>query len=356
MKERIYICHTFYHVYIAVLKELNLDKSKRGQASLILSTMSNDFSEMVDRARKCDLFEAVYLYDEKADVTSDKVMKYHKDRGNLVSNLLQRIIYTKLLGKLQEQYIPVNLKEYKDIYVFCDSDPIGYYLSYRRIPYHAVEDGLDTIKYCDDAKYGNRGHFELKARMAALNLIFIENGYSKYCIDMEVNEISGIKYPTEKFIEVPRRKLFEGVNPEDVHYFTEIFMPNGDELMRKIDSANKSKRQMLVLSDPVCDPSERGRIMRDIINEYCKDATVFIKPHPRDIYNYETEEFDDCIILSGRYPMEVLNLYPQLHIDTVISILTVIDGIDFADNKIFLGPDFMDRYEDPLIHRQNEQI
>ena len=356
MKDRVYICHTFYHVYITVLKELNLEASERGHATLVLSTMSNDFSGMAQRAKKCDLFEEVYMFEEKADVTSEKVMKYHKDRGNVISNLLQRMVYTKLLGKLQEKYIPVDLKQYKDIYVFCDSDPIGYYLNYRRIRYHAVEDGLDTIKYCDDARYGNRGHFGLKAWMAANNLIFIENGYSKYCIDMEVNEIEGIKYPTSKFIQVPRRQLFEAVKPEDIHYFTEIFMPNGEEVMQKIASADKGRKQIMILSDPVCEPSRRGDIMRDIINEYCREATVFIKPHPRDVYDYDTEKFSDCIILGGRYPMEVLNLYPQLHMDTVISILTVIDSIDFADNKVFLGPDFMDRYEDPSIHRQNEQI
>ena len=42
--------------------------------------------------------------------------------------------------------------------------------------------------------------------------------------------------------------------------------------------------------------------------------------------------------------------------DRVISILTVIYEIDFADEKIKLGNDFMDLYEDPKLHRQNEQI
>lgn len=31
MNERIYVCHTFYHVYIACLKELNLPGDRRGQ-------------------------------------------------------------------------------------------------------------------------------------------------------------------------------------------------------------------------------------------------------------------------------------------------------------------------------------
>ncbi|MBR5360684.1 MAG: hypothetical protein IK123_07325 [Lachnospiraceae bacterium] len=52
MKDRIYICHTYYHVYISVLKELNLPKEDRGKASLMLSTMSTEFGDLRSRAEK----------------------------------------------------------------------------------------------------------------------------------------------------------------------------------------------------------------------------------------------------------------------------------------------------------------
>ena len=76
------------------------------------------------------------MFEEKEDINFPEIMKYHVDRGNLFLNLLARIRYTKLLGKAQELYVPVDFKAYKDIYVFCDSDPIGYYLSYKKIRYH----------------------------------------------------------------------------------------------------------------------------------------------------------------------------------------------------------------------------
>lgn len=356
MKDRVYICHTFYHVYISVLKELAMPSTMRGKATLILSTMSNDFGTMTERARACGLFEEVLLFDEKEDITDKTVMKYHADQSNIVLNFLQRIIYTKLLGKLQEKYIPTDLKQFRDVYVYCDSDPIGYYLNYKRIKYHAIEDGLDTLKYCDDARYSNRGHFELKVKMAAMNLIFIENGYSKYCIDMEVNDISCLKYKMDKYVEVPREELFKGLKPEDVHYLMEIFMEDSEALTAQIDSVDPGMKKVMILSDPVCDLNTRTKIVRDIIAEYGKDAVVFIKPHPRDILDYNTEAFSDCIVLKGRFPMEMINFLPKLHMNRVVSIFTVIDSIKFADEVILLGPDFMDKYEEPSIHRQNEVI
>ena len=143
MKNRIYVCHTYYHVYVACLKELNLPVQERKNADLVLSTMSNDFGNLRSRALECGLFDEVYMFEEKEDVNFPEVMKYHKDRGNLFFNMLARMKYTKLLGKMQQDYVPVYFEKYKDVYVFCDSDPIGYYLSYKKIPYHALEDGLD---------------------------------------------------------------------------------------------------------------------------------------------------------------------------------------------------------------------
>ncbi len=356
MKDRIYVCHTFYHVYITVIKELNLPQDKRGGATLVLSTMSNDFGTLHERAMESGLFEDVVMFDEKEDSGLPEVMAYHKDRGNLLMNLAQRIRYTKALGQAQEPYIPVDFKEYKDIYIFCDSDPIGYYLNYKHIYYHAVEDGLDTIVYCDDARFGNRGHFGLKAALARAGLIFIENGYSKYCLDMEVNDISAIKYKSKAYIEVPRKTLIENVAEEDRHYLIDIFMENPAQLLKQIDDAPKDKRKVMILSDPVCDLKTRRKMMRDIITQYAQDAVVFIKPHPRDVLEYDTGDFSDCIVIRGRFPMEMMNYYEELHMDLVVSILTVVDGIEFADEKIMLGNDFMDLYEDPLLHRQNEQI
>lgn len=65
MKERIYVCHTYYHVYISLLKEFALPKEKRGGATILLSKMSNDFETLKERLDREDMIEAVYEYDEK---------------------------------------------------------------------------------------------------------------------------------------------------------------------------------------------------------------------------------------------------------------------------------------------------
>ncbi len=354
-KERIYVCHTYYHAYITMLKELNLPLEKRGGATLVLSRMSNDFGNLKSRAEKAGLFEAVYEFDEQEGCNFPQLEKYHVDRNNLFLNMLSRIRYTKLLGKLQEPFVPVDFKEYQNIYVFCDSDPIGYYLSYRKIYYHAVEDGLDCIKTYDTARYDNRGHFAFKAFMASLNLIFIQNGYAKYCIDMEVNNISCLPYFCKKYIEKPREELEQGIREEDKHTLVAAFMDKLEELEKQMHCCNQEQEKIMILTEPLCDLGTRKQIFEDIIEMYGKDSVIFIKPHPRDHLDYK-KEFPDCIVIEGKFPMEIMNFIPKLVVKKVISVFTVPDSIKFAEEIIYLGEDFMDQYEDPVLHRQNEMI
>ena len=111
-KDKVYICHTYYHAYIATVKELVARQEGHSSADIILSTMSNDFGTLKERLEKAGVFENVYMYDEKEDVTSEEVMSYHQDKGNIIANLRQRITYTKLLGKLQEEYINKRIIEF----------------------------------------------------------------------------------------------------------------------------------------------------------------------------------------------------------------------------------------------------
>ena len=355
MKARIYVCHTFYHALIAIVKELILPREEQGKATLVLSKMSNDFGKLDERVRTSGVFEEVLMYDEKADTEFPELEKYRKDHGNIVINMWNRMIFTKKFGKLLEPDIPVDFKQYRDIYVFCDSDPIGYYLSYKKIYYHALEDGLDTLKYCDHARFSNRGHFQIKAFMAKHNWIFIQEGYGKYCIDMEVNDCSCCPHPLPNYKEVNRNALYAQLTKEDRALLVSLFIENAEELKKDLAKAPKDKPKYLVLTEPLCEPEVRKRLFQDVVQEYCQNAVPIIKPHPRDCVDYK-KLFPNEIVIEGKFPMEILNYIEGVHFEKVISVFTVPGAIQFSGEVIFLGADFLDRYEKPEIHRENEWI
>lgn len=361
MKKRIYVCHTFYHVYVACLKELRILRGQGGseagyrpEAALVLSKMSNNFAGLKDRAAASGIFTDVVEFDEKDFTYFPELMPLKENTGSLFRNMLNRMKFCRRLGELEEPFVPVNFREYEDIYVFCDSDPIGYYLSYKKIRYHAVEDGLNCIRYRDTAREDNKGHFGLKARMAAMGLIFIQNGYGKYCIDMEVNDLSQLDNPMPKMIEQSREELVQELTPEDKELLTRMFIANEAQLDERLSKAKASGRPVvLILSEPLCkDLSVRQKLFEDMIREYGtvggRPAQIVIKPHPRDLLDYE-KAFPEHLVLDSHFPMEILN-FVGAQFDRVVTVYTVPSSIHCAKEKVYLGNAFMDRYEDPSVH------
>lgn len=350
-KSRVYVCHTYYHVYVSFLKEMNLPKEQRGQADLVLSTMTTTFESIKGRIEDSGVFHQVIMFDEKRDDFFPELAPYMNMQGNQLKIMLGRIKYTKMYGKLEEPYIPVDFKEYQDIYVYCDSDPIGFYLNYKKIYYHAVEDGLNTLKYCDAARYRNQRFFKLKTFLSSMNLIFIQNGYGKYCLDMEVNDISCLKYKHKKYIEVPRQGLVDKLTAEQKQILLRVFIENIDDLMR----LNEHGAPVLVLTEPLCDFKTREKIFKDIVAEYEKMGEIVFKPHPNDLLDYSMI-FPGKIVIDRKAPMEMMNFIPGLMFEKVVAVFTELSGISFAKEKVRLGADFMDKYEDPAIHRYNDNL
>lgn len=351
MKDRIYVCHTYYHVLVSVIKELNMPNEGDRGASIMLSSMSIDFENIKDRLDASGIFDEVIPFPEKQYDYFPELVELKKNRGNIVLNLFARVKYTKKLAKYLEPYVPVDMRQYKDIYVYCDSDPIGTYLNQNKIYYHAVEDGLDTLKPLILAKYDNRGAFGLKKFMSLkLNMIFICDGYSKYCLDMEVNDLSCIEDDFYKYKEVPREPLYNNLTPQQREKVLKIFVRRFDELKEKIEKS-KNADTILVLTEPLCDLEVRKQIFKDIVDMYSKDGQIVLKPHPRDELDY-TQLFPDLLCFDGTVPMEMFRFIDGLRFKKIISVFTQLANINFAEEKVYLGDDFMDKYEAPEIHRK----
>ena len=147
----------------------------------------------------------------------------------------------------------------------------------------------------------------------------------------------------------------EKLTQEDKDIILKAFVRDMPRLVKQIEESSLAGDKILVLTDPLCTLDTRERIFRDIIADYEKEGTVFLKPHPRDELDYRSL-FAQYPQFDATVPMEMLNFFPGLRFKKVVAVLTEIKAIQFADEVVRLGEDFMDRYEDPLIHRQNEQI
>ena len=341
---RIYVCHTYYHVYIAILKELNIQKKCCYKGTIALSLMSTDFKDLKIRLEKSDIFNEVIELNEVHPSNFEDKFRYDIGKRSWIIKAFIRILFLKYEVKQEEKYINVEFTKYNDIYVFCDGDPIGKYLNYKKIYYHAVEDGLDSIKFGLAEKENSR-YFLIKLLFAKLGIIFIKDGYSKYAIDIEVNDSNSIKTNGRIVNEISRNDLINTLNQEEIDKIYKIFyLENSGEIF------NNGKENIMILTQPLASFSERIKMYKDIIKEYCVGCNVYIKPHPIDNVNYLTE-FKDCIILERYFPVEILNIKCALNIKKVISVYsTSLNQIKFAPEKLNLGISFLDKYEEKSKH------
>ena len=360
-KSRIYVCHTYYHVYVSILKEMKVARETAAKdykkADIALSSISTNFEQLGDRIDKTGIFNKVIALDEKREDFFPELAKYRQNYSNILKHMYNRIIFTKKLAKCEIQYLSViDFENYEDVYVFCDSDPIGYYLNYKHIYYHAVEDGLDCLKNLDDAYVANRGHFKLKTWFSRLNLIFIMNGWGKYCLDMEINDRSVVPTECPRFVEVPRKPLERELTSEQKKLMIKAFIEDADVLMEQLKPSFDGKEFMCFLTEPhPNDEDVRKKICLDILKKYGDGYKVLIKPHPRDMIDY-VKVCPNAVVLKGRFPVEVLNFFEGLHIKKAISILTTaMNNMDFVEEKINLGASFWDEYEEPEKHAYNKK-
>ena len=83
---------------------------------------------------------------------------------------------------------------------------------------------------------------------------------------------------------------------------------------------------------------------------YYKDVRAggnyFLKPHPRDVLDYR-KLFPEYPQFDATVPMEMLNFFPNLRFKKVVAVLTEVKAIQFADEVVRLGEDFMDAYDGP---------
>ena len=384
-KTRIYVCHTFYHVYVSILKEMKLVRTQPPaqykKADIALSSISTNFENLGNRLKKTGIFDKVYALCEKREDFFPELAKYRANYGNVVKHMINRMIFTKKLAKLEEPYLgKIGFRAYEDIYVFCDSDPIGYYLNYKHIYYHAVEDGLDCLKNLDDAYVANSSHFKLKTWFSRMNLIFVMNGWGKYCLDMEINDRSVVPTDCPRFVVEPRKPLEQALTKEQKKLMIEAFIDDAAGLMEQLKPSYAHGRTMEIaasqhapgaasnacsiegeefacfLTEPhPVDEEARKRVCLDVIEKYCKGFRVIIKPHPRDTIDY-VNLCPEAVVLRGRFPVEVLNFFEGLKIKRAVSILTTaMNSMDFVEEKLNLGASFWDAYEDPEKHAYNKK-
>ncbi len=333
MMEKLFICATYYHTLITLIKSfVNCE-----QYCIYLADNIPSYQVLKENLEKTGQLK-VFVF----PVTNiNMAIKPHNSR-------LARILCRKReIRNAVENNCNLDLRDY-ELYLYHDYSNIGKYCAQEGIYYHLIEDALDYFKYFD--KYYNmpkqkytKGSFEdIIKEKTGLGLRLW--GTSPYCIDIEVNDLNGIKISKDKVFEMPRKKLFEKLTDEQKRVIYDTYACN------KVISKSGTQNEVLICTQPlykdkhVSTLNDQMIVFEKIIKKFADMGHhITIKPHPRDDADYTglISKYD-CGYIDKDLPSEILNYNPDARYVAAVSVTsTAINFLEYANEKIFMGLDFV---------------
>lgn len=324
----LYICHTYYHVLISIIKQF---KSNICSDIMLSTDFSNNFlandNLLIDKLRKSGIFRNIIIFDySKEEVINDRYL-----------NVLNRIY----LGNKIKREKTYDLFKYKNIYIFCDHTLIGYMLNKQKIRYNLLEDGMDCFQ-CKYKEIYIKSFFRKIYRKIRRILKMYDRGESPYIKTIEVNNKNNLLVNHRNIIECPKKDLFSSLSSKEKEEILKVFLNQADDLLMLSNS-------ILILTQPLFEDKkcsteeEKIKIYKEVIKEYASNENVIIKIHPREVTDYAKyfQDYRKVKIIKEKFPVEVLN-FMNIKFKKVITIFsTSINVIENSDEKIELGYEYI---------------
>ncbi len=299
------ICHTLYHVYIALLKQF----MHAINADIVLVDTIPDVEALSLRLRAESVF---------ANVITIRRKNVFVDSPSFHFNYLYiRIASNKVRKKM------AFLDKYDNVSIFNDYTEVGAYLNFVGIPYHLIEDGCDCYKKTD--QYA--AHGKARAVKRFLKKRFgIPSGLAegKCIIDIEVNDARDLRTRLNlPVIEIPRRELMELPSEGQIAQLFRVF--DAEDLKKIKDNS------AIILTEPLWEKgvTKRGHHTVEYYAKIaaCLEVTAcYIKPHPRDGTDYSSVFSKDNII-DKNLPIELLNYLGSKRLAVAVSFSSTSIGL-----------------------------
>lgn len=339
----IYICSTYHHVLISIIKQLLAPC----RADIIICSDIPGNLKLRQSLMRDKLFRHVFYFD------INRIKQY------CPSHLISKVLFLHSINKaLVELELKTDLKRYDKVYIYHDGTKIGHYLQDAHIPYYLIEDGINHFQVIKNTPSAINLPPENKIKrflMKIFNIGYLSCGQNKYCRSIEVNDIHNLAIKHSHFLVREKREMYDKLSEKDKERIIKIFTNgslnnfeiNGDKqtvILLTIplfkDRYVKTKRyQEIIYRDLVCDLIDKG-------------FEVYVKPHPRDDVDY-SEIVEANKIIDKNIPTEVFNFSNLLHFNLAVTIFSSsIQLMNFADEKVDLGLDYLvEKYPEYLHSR-----
>lgn len=214
-----------------------------------------------------------------------------------------------------ENWFGGDMKKYSEIYVASDQHSCGIYLINNKISYTYMEDASGMLseqsRYLSITKSNNRTNYIINEYLGCAG----RNEYVKAKLCDLKHQQKG--FHDEKAVDFSIYDALKNIIPDKVPVLLEFF----GNIKTVIKS---SKKICLFLTQDlntlkIKDLDLQELTATTLVDYFCPDCKLIIKPHPKDRWQNYKRIFPDSTILEKSVPSELLPFAIDSEIDTVLT-------------------------------------
>lgn len=292
---------TIYHLLSAILHYLS---NGRPKSTLLVHEGIKDIDKIIEKFNKYGYFEKIYKL-------NNNVLKSNIDK--IDDEIIDK---NKLVVKIMENYLDIDVRRYKDIYVAGDQFPFGVYLVCKEKEYIFLEDGVgqesrkkDVVEYV--IKDANEKLYKLICEYGLFGENkFVKKKYINFNAQNEDFEID------EKCVDFDVMRLLHEL-PQDIKIeLKDIFNIKNLEIIGENNSLFLAQHSvnMGILTE-----YQQQYLATLIIDYFADDSTIYVKTHPSDPFtNYELF-IDNSVVIKEIFPVELFYLLENMKFKNILT-------------------------------------
>lgn len=321
---QVYVCGTYFHVYVSILKVIH--NHKDSQRLLILNTLTPGIDRIIPGLLESGFFNFSIQVPFK-----EISLKMKREQG----------FWSKFFSRKKGivRYVDANsdLLKYHDFIRHSEINlfhHVGMSASYFITKYSNT-----IIRMLED---GNRNYigtispFKFFKRKYILN-VFIGEGQDK-----EIKEIH-VQFPDKlnaqvrhKGVKLDLKEMQRKLTAQDNEKILNVFM--GEHMLNLCGN-----KKLILITQPLSEDkfiTEEYKISlyTHILEAYSADYDLFIKPHPRETTNYKKHFSFSIFEIPRTFPLEMFDLMKNIKFEVGVTVSSGgIMNVDCISDKIILG-------------------
>jgi hypothetical protein len=321
---QVYVCGTYFHVYISILKIISAGDEKVKKLIVI-----NDRTPGIERIFKPLIENGFFDFVVPVPfVEINKKINKSKFFARVINRNKNVIEFVEANSDISAYDSFIKSAEI-NLFSNLGLSPAYFILRYKNNFIRMLEDG--------EGNYISRiGHFQAFKRKYLLNTVIGEG------LDNVIREIE-VQFPEKlskrllkKGKKLELKKMEQSLSAENLDKILSIFMGG-------VNVQVSGKKKLLLITQPLSEDSHMTEIQKlklynEILKPYATEYDLFVKAHPRELTDYEGKLNYGFTMIPRGFPLEMFDLLKGIHFEIGITVSSSsLSNIKCVDKKILLG-------------------